>query len=98
MLGKNLVFIDSFQFTSSSLDNLVKNLPNDSLKYISQVYKNEKLNMMKQKGVYPYDFMDSFEKCNENKLPNKNYFYSILITEHITDNIIMQKIFGILSI
>ena len=62
MLGTNLVFIDSFQFMSSSLDNLAKNLPNDSLKYISQVYKNEKLNMMKQKSVYPYDFMDSFEK------------------------------------
>ena len=32
MLGKHLVFIDSLQFTSSSLDKLVSNLPNDAFK------------------------------------------------------------------
>ena len=43
MLGKHLVFIDSFQFMSSSLDNLVKNLPNDAFKYTSQVYMKLKI-------------------------------------------------------
>ena len=32
MLGYNLVFIDSFQFMSSSLDQLVNNLPKEKLK------------------------------------------------------------------
>ena len=40
MLGKHLVFIDSFQFMSSSLSNLLNNLPNDAFKYTSQIYKN----------------------------------------------------------
>ena len=84
MLGNHLTFIDSFQFMSSSLDKLVSNLPKEALKYTSQTYKNEKLDLMSQKGVYPYDFMDSFEKFN-GKLPLKEDFYSILNDEHISD-------------
>ena len=85
MLGNHLTFIDSFQFMSSSLEKLVSNLPRESLKYTSQIFKNEKLDLMSKKGVYPYDFMDSFEKFNE-KLPSKEEFYSILNDEDITDD------------
>ena len=84
MLGNHLTFLDSFQFMSSSLEKLVSNLPKELLKYTSQTFKNEKLDLMSKKGVYPYDFMDSFEKFNE-KLPPKEEFYSILNDEHITD-------------
>ena len=41
---------------------------------------------MSQKGVYPYDFMDSFEKFNQKELPTKDQFYSILNDQHITDD------------
>ena len=59
MLGKHLVFLDSFQFMASSLERLVDNLPGEAFKYTSQVFQNEKLELMKKKGVYPYDYMDS---------------------------------------
>ena len=85
MLGNHLVFLDSFQFMSSSLDNLTKNLPDDAFKYTKQEFKKEQFNLMKQKGIYPYDYMDSFNKFNETKLPNKQDFYSILNNEHISD-------------
>ena len=39
---------------------------------------------MTKKGVYPYDYMDSFDKFSE-KLPTKGEFYSILNNEHISD-------------
>ena len=86
MLGKHLVFIDSFQFMSSSLDKLVSHLPDDAFKYTSEEIKNaEKLNLMKQKGVYSYDYMDSFNRFSETKLPTKDDFCSILNDEHISD-------------
>ena len=135
MLGKHLVFLDSFQFMNSSLDMLVSNItkcgmcetckpekclkqaikdkgfviqhktsfpcgeckncknsnktcinPNyDNLKYTSKEFKGEKLKLMAQKGVYPYDYMDSFDKFHKTKLPMKEEFHSILSNEHITD-------------
>ena len=86
MLGNHLTFIDSFQFMSSSLDKLVSNLAKDDLIYTSKVFKGKRLNLMSQNGVYPYDFMDSFEKFNQTELPDKDQFYSILNNQHITDD------------
>ena len=86
MLGYNLVFIDSFQFMSSSLDKLVSNLPRESLKHTSEVFKGKALDLMSKKGIYPYDHMDSFEKFNETELPSKEQFYSILNDEHISED------------
>ena len=85
MLGNHLVFLDSFQFMSSSLDSLVKNLPDEAFKYTKQEFKKEQFNLMKQKGIYPYDHMDSVEKFKQTELPTKEQFYSILNNEHITD-------------
>ena len=86
MLGNHLTFIDSFQFLTSSLGKPVSNLPKDDLIYTSKVFKGKRLNLMSQKGIYPYDFMDSFEKFNQTELPTKDQFYSILNNQHITDN------------
>ena len=85
MLGNHLTFIDSFQFMSSSRDKLVSNLPKDDLIYTPKAFKGKRLNLMSQKGVYPYDFMDIFEKFNQMELPTKDQFYSILNNQHITD-------------
>ena len=92
MLGKNLVFIDSFQYMSSSLNNLVKNLPEYGLRYTSEEFKgggytngDKKLKLMSRKRVYPYDYMVSFEKFSEKRLPPKEDFYNILNDEHVTD-------------
>ena len=85
MLGNHLTFIDSFQFMSSSLDELVSNLPAEALKYTNKRFQKEKLNLMTRKGIYPYDYMDSFEKFNKTELPTKEEFYSILNNEHISD-------------
>ena len=49
------------------------------------MFKGDKLDLMAQQGVYPYDYMDSFNRFEETQLPNKEDFYSILNDEHISD-------------
>ena len=39
-INRNLVFIDSMQFMSSSLDSLVKNLSNNDFKYLSEEFSD----------------------------------------------------------
>lgn len=81
-LGKHLVFLGSFQFMNSSLDKLASNLSDKTLKYTIEVFKGNEFNLMKNKGIYPYDYMDSFDKFDE-KFPEKQYFYSILNNENV---------------
>ena len=64
-LNKNLVFIDSMQFMNSSLDKLVKNLTDHDFKYLTEAFGFKNLELLKQKGVYMYQYMDSFKKFNE---------------------------------
>ena len=85
MLGKHLKFIDSFQFMSLGLDKLVSNLPKEDLKYTTEEFTGKELSLMSQKGVYPYDYMDCFEKFNQTELPTKEEFYSFLNDQHITN-------------
>ena len=84
-VNKNLVFIDSMQFMNSGLDSFVKNLSNNDFKYLSEKFSSELLNLIKEKGVYSYEYMDSFKKFSEDKLPDKCEFFSSLKDECISE-------------
>ena len=45
-----------------------------------------KTDFLTEKGVYPYDYMNTFEKFNEERLPAKEQFYSRLSEEDITND------------
>ena len=75
-LNKNLVCIDNMQFMNSSLYKLVKNQSDEDFKYLIEEFGSKTLKLLKQKGDYPYEYMNSFERFNEEKLPAKKYFYS----------------------
>ena len=60
------------QFMNSSLDKLVKNLSDEDFKYVVEEFGSKNLELLKQSGAYPYEYMNSFEKFNEKKLPAKN--------------------------
>ena len=40
------------------------------------------------KGIYPYEYMDDWNRFDEEKLPNKSDFYSSLNMEEIQELII----------
>ena len=75
-LNKNLVFIDSMQFMNSSLEKLVKNLSDNDFKYLTKEFGSKNLELLKQKDAYPYEYMDSFKRFSEEKVPDKVCFYS----------------------
>ena len=66
------------QFMNSSLDSLVKNLSDHDFMCLSEEFSGKFLKLVKQKGVYPYEYMDSFEKFFEDKLPDKCNCFSSL--------------------
>ena len=64
------------QIMNFSLDKLVKNLVDEDFNYLVKEFGSVNLKILKQKGAYPYEYMNSFERFNEDKLCARKYFYS----------------------
>ena len=75
----------SIQFMSSSLDLLIKNLSDNDFKYLSQKYCGNLLRLVKQKGVYIYDYMDNFRKFSDEKLPDRLNFFNSIKNECVSE-------------
>ena len=71
---------------NSSLDKVVKNLSDKDFKYLIEEFGSENVELLKQKGAYPYEYMNNFERFNEEKLPAKNFFYSSIKDRKIGDD------------
>ena len=50
------------------------------------VSNDEDLDLLTDKGVYPYDYFTSFDKFREKQLPTKEAFYSNLTESNIEDD------------
>jgi len=80
-----LRFLDSCRFLQSSLDSLVKTLDTSNFPILSQFYDGRKLELLKRKGCFPYEWLDSIERLKETKLPPIDEFYSSLTESGVTD-------------
>ena len=61
-------FLDSYKFMLSSPDTLARNLPKDKFVYLDShfsAHSEEEKDLLRQKGFFPYSYIDSFEKYNE---------------------------------
>ena len=65
-----------------SQDELIKKFPNTYRLCNKDLNKFE---LLLRKGVYPYEYMDSWKRFKEKSLPDKESFYSELNKEGITD-------------
>ena len=70
--------------------NNKKDFNKELIKRFANTYRfcNKDLNkfiLLLRKGVYPYEYMDNWERFNETLLPNKEAYYSNLNMEDITD-------------
>ena len=68
--------------SNKSANDLIEKFPN------TYQFCNGDLNkfvLLLRKGVYPYEYMDSWERFNETSLPPKKDFYSELTLEDISD-------------
>ena len=63
------------QFLKTSLDNLAKNLEDNDYKYLLSEFSPDKLEILKRKDAYPYEWVDDYRKFNYPRLPPKDAFY-----------------------
>lgn len=78
-------FIDSFRFMGFSLDKLAKDLCKEQFKETALHFGNDKLETVTCKGVFPYEYIDSWSKLNETSLPSIDKFFSSLTKSNISD-------------
>src|SRR5258708_12326927 len=77
----------------NSLEKLVQNLKNSNYEFpiTKQIFSSIKnlstksFDLLLQKQIYPYEYIDNFNKFNEQNLPLKEDFYSSLNYNKISE-------------
>ena len=76
---RRFIFIDSLAFLNAPVEKLVKGTPDDAFHHLAHHFGDPQENsLMMRKGVYPYEYMDSFDRFEEIALPPKEAFHSSL--------------------
>lgn len=83
----HLRFIDSYRFMASSIEKLASYLSKDKMTISAARFPNKnEFDLATRKGVFPYEYMDSWQKLEENELPSRENFYSKLNDENISES------------
>ena len=81
-----LRFIDSFKFMASSLDSLTNNLVRGGRKLIGfEEYTDNQYDLLTRKGIYPYEYVSSWDKFEETQLPLIEALYSNLNMTNVSE-------------
>ena len=81
-----LRFIESIKFMSSSLDSLINNLARGGHEFFGlESYNDRQRELLIRKGIYPYEYIFSWDKFEETSLPSIEKFYSNLNMSGVSD-------------
>ncbi|KAL4092514.1 hypothetical protein QTP88_027013 [Uroleucon formosanum] len=88
IIYRGIRFIDTCRFMASKLSTLAKNLLTlnfSKFRETGKHFSTDDMNLVTRKGVYPYEYTDAWNKLEENALPDKSEFYSILTESGVED-------------
>ena len=85
VVKRELRFIDTFKFMTASLDTLSNNLGTNQCTNLGAMYSGKQFNLLERKGIFPYEYINSVDRLNEDRLPPKSAFYSKLTDSDISD-------------
>jgi hypothetical protein len=80
-------FIDTNKFLIGSLSSLITNLKSKGgqhFKYTSSYFGKENMDIICQKNVFCYDYIDNISKLNDKRLPPIECFFNSLTNKPIT--------------
>ena len=74
IVNNSIVFLHSLQFCKASLDSLAGNLQDKDFKHLLSEFARDKLEILKRKDAYPYEWVDSYKKLIYPRLTPKESF------------------------
>ena len=79
-------FFDSFKLMASSLNSLMNNLVRGGRKLAGfEDYSELRYNLLTRKGIYPYEYISSWDKFKEVQLPPIEASYSNLNMTNVSE-------------
>ena len=78
IVNRNITFIDSLQFIKASLDTLASHLDDKNVKHLMSELGTDKLEILKRKDAYPYEWVNSYEKFKYTSLLEKKILLFII--------------------
>ncbi|XP_055385864.1 uncharacterized protein LOC129614933 [Condylostylus longicornis] len=79
-------FLDSFRFMDTSLELLASYLSDSDLLTVRKMFTDvENFSLVRRKGIFPYEYLNSWEKLNDTTLPSKIQFNNSLLDSVYSD-------------
>lgn len=72
-------FIDSYRFMPSGLEKLASYLESDQKIIIKKYFNDDddsKFKLVTRKGIFPYEYLNSWNKLHDTQLPSRQNFFS----------------------